>query len=225
MKQRLLVSLLTIVVFAAGFFARFLTEREHPLPPPPASLLGEFASGKGPAATEKKPAPKPFDRAQLVADIEKLRPQIDAYRARLETIDREYEAAFALILNLEQRAIYQAKQEKHRAESESKAALAPPSTPLSEEEIAKLRQRPFESAFWKVSYSGRLETAVREYKLDAKQEAAVRQLLIERREKFLALVDATPPPTFKLTALAASVQRLLDPAAEPAATTTPAPAK
>jgi hypothetical protein len=65
---------------------------------------------------------------------------------------------------------------------------------------------------------------VRDYKLDAKQEAALRQLMLERREKFLALVDSTPYPTLKLTSLAASVQRLVDPAAVPptAPATTPA---
>ncbi len=226
MKQSLLVTLLTVLGFAAGFVARVWTERgDRPLPPPP-TIGSEFLPG---STVEKKPAPRPaFNRAQLVAEIEKLRPQIDAYRERFEALDTDYEKAFREILNPEQRRAYDVKEadhEKRRAEREAKAAGAPPPPPLSDEEIAKLRQRPFERAFWKLSYIGRLEQTVKDHNLDAKQEAAVRRLLIERREKFLALVDSTPSPTFKLTALAASVQRLVDPNAAEAAAPATAPAK
>jgi hypothetical protein len=229
MKQRLLVALLTVLVFSAGFMARVWTERQRPLPPPPATLMSEFAGDKN-AQAQKPPAQKPFDRAQFIADIEKFGPQIEAYRKRIETMDCEFDEGFARLLNPEQKAILDAKiarDQKKRAEHEAKAALTPPA-PLTDEEIAKLRQRPFEAAFWKISFTGRLESTVKEFKLDAQQEAATRQLLAERREKFVALVDSTPPPTFKLIYLAAAVQRLVDPAAAPAQSAkpaTPSPAK
>lgn len=214
MSQRVVIPLLAAVAFGAGFGARIWTENDHALPPPPA-IGSEFINNP----SEKKPAPRPIDRAQLRAEVEKLRPQIDAYRAQLDAIDAEYEKALVGILNPAQRAIYDTKASKwrkNRAEQEAKTASTPPS-PLSDEEIAKLRQRPFENAFWKICFTGRLEQTTKDFTLEAAQQARVRELLVERRNKYIALVDSTPPPTFKLTSLAASVQRLIDPAAAPAA--------
>jgi hypothetical protein len=37
-------------------------------------------------------------------------------------------------------------------------------------------------------------------------------LLTQRREKFLALVDTTPPPSISLSQLASQTQKLADPA-------------
>lgn len=222
MKQRLIVALLTVVVFAAGFAGGVWRESHRPLPPPPAALGAEFTSGQpsdknAPPAQRQaaQNAAKPYDRAQLVAEIEKLLPQIEAYRNRVDEIDRECDAAFLQILNPEQRKMFDDRMQKRRAEANAKAPSPAPLTPLSEEEIAKLRQRPFENAFWKVSFTGRLEGTVKDFKLDAKQAAELRQILITRREKFLALIDSLPPPTFKLTALAREIQRLVDPAGAP----------
>ena len=70
MKQRVLVALLTVLVFAAGFAARMWTESDRPLPPPPAALMSEVL-GTQPAEKKSQNAPKPYNRAQLVADIGK----------------------------------------------------------------------------------------------------------------------------------------------------------
>jgi len=40
----------------------------------------------------------------------------------------------------------------------------------------------------------------------------VRELLLVHREKFLALVDLTPPPSIRLSELARSTQKLGEPA-------------
>lgn len=220
MTQRLVIPVLAVVAFGAGFGARIWTEGDRALPPPPTSFGGEFVRSQG---QEKKNGQKPsYNRAELVAEIERLRPHIETYRARFEALDADYDKAFAEILTPEQRHIFEEKQanaQKKRAEHEAKAAAAATQGPLSDEEIAKLRQRPFEIAFWKISFAGRLEQTARDYKLDAAQQEKVRALLIARREKFLALVDSTPSPTFRMTALAASVQRLVDPPQAPPAPT------
>ena len=220
MKQRIIVTLLTVLVFGVGFIGGQWAERHRPLPPPPAALMAEFATPQ-PVDKNVQPAqnkavqnaPQPYDRAQLVAEIEKLRPQIEAYRSRLEQIDREYEVEFVKILNPEQRRILEERMQKHRADLGSKEPVAAPQTPLSEEEISKLRDRPFQNAFWKVSFKGRLDGTVKDFKLDPEQAEALKQQLLIRREKFLALVDSLPPPTFRLAELAKEIQRLVDPSA------------
>jgi hypothetical protein len=52
------------------------------------------------------------------------------------------------------------------------------------------------------------DSLVKELKLDAEQQTKARELLKQRREKFLAIVDSTPPPSILLSRLAPAVQRL-----------------
>jgi hypothetical protein len=223
MTQRLVIPLVVVIAFGAGFGARLWTEGERALPPPPTSLGGEFV--RPPAVPEKKSSVKPYNRLELVSDIERLRPQIEAFRVRFEAIDAEYEKAFAKILDAEQKCVYDAKiaaAEKRRLDHESKAAAAPPPPLLSDEEIAKLRQRPFETVFWKMSITAKLEQTVHDYKLTPEQQAKERELLVARREKFLELLDSTPLPTVRMTSLAPAVERLIDPAAKSAGAISPA---
>ena len=99
----------------------------------------EFLTATG----EKKPAPAPYDRAKLVAEIEKLRPQIDIYRSRIDAIDADHEKAFMAVLKPQQLAVYEERAEKmkkDRAERDAKLAGLPV-VPLSDEEIAKLKKQ------------------------------------------------------------------------------------
>lgn len=57
------------------------------------------------------------------------------------------------------------------------------------------------------------DSLVKDLKLDAEQQIKARELLKQRREKFLAIVDSTPPPSILLSRLAPAVQRI---AADPA---------
>jgi hypothetical protein len=52
------------------------------------------------------------------------------------------------------------------------------------------------------------DSLVKDLKLDAEQQTKARELLKQRREKFLAIVDSTPPPSILLSRLAPAVQRL-----------------
>lgn len=228
MKQRLLVAFLTVLVFGAGFAARMFTENDRPVPPPPAAPYADLLP-KASSAENKTPqnAPKPYNRAQIIAEIEKLRPQIDSFRARMDAIDTEYEQAFAGILNVDQRRVYDAKMadaQKKKVEHDLKVAAQPP-PPLSDEEIAKLRQRPFETIFWRVSTIMKLEQVTRDYKLDEAQQARERELLGARRNKVLALLDTTQPPTVRMISLAPMVERLCDPASASKDAKAPAPGK
>jgi Spy/CpxP family protein refolding chaperone len=145
----------------------------------------------------------------LVAEIERLRPQIDSYRQRLDQIDAEFDGQLAAILTPEQRTHY-ATGQKRRAQRMAKglAEVAAGVTPLTDDEIDQLRQRSLSGVLWMVAPTMKHDSLVKDLKLDAEQQTKARELLKQRREKFLAIVDSTPPPSILLSRLAPAVQRL-----------------
>ena len=58
----------------------------------------------------------------------------------------------------------------------------------------------------------RLEWLTKEYSLDAAQQTTTRSLLALRRNKFIALFDATPHPSIRLSRLAPQIERVAAPA-------------
>jgi hypothetical protein len=212
-KQRLLIAIFTVLVFAAGFGARVWTEDDRALPPPPAPGA-EFVRAPAPPAGDAKAEPRRGpDRTKIIADIERFRPQIDAYRNRFESIDAEFQRDFVLVLNAEQRAHYDAVK-KNRADDRAKkdAKAAADTSLLTDDQIERLRQRPLGNALYSVAITWPLDHLTQEYKLDEAQQAKVRELLRIRREKFLALVDSTPVPSITLSELARQTQKLAQPA-------------
>jgi len=206
MTQRLIVALLTVAVFLAGYGARIWTEPRQPVPPVPAALAQEFSR---PAKGVDSKSKRQLDRAKLVADIEKLRPQIFAYTARVEEIDAEFEREFVPLLNPEQREKH-AQNKKKRAERDAKKLAD--RAPLSDEDIQREKESPFSSIYWMVTVSHGLEWMTKEYSLDAAQQASTRSLLALRRNKYIALFDATPHPSIRLSRLAPLIERVAPPA-------------
>jgi hypothetical protein len=52
------------------------------------------------------------------------------------------------------------------------------------------------------------DSLIKDLKLTDAQQLKTRELLRDRREKFLAIVDSTPPPSIMLSRLAPAAQRL-----------------
>ncbi|HWA09546.1 MAG TPA: hypothetical protein VG838_08870 [Opitutaceae bacterium] len=202
MKHRLLVAFLTVLVFATGFAAHAWTETARPVPAPP-KLGGEFAPNS--SAPEGK---KPVNRTQLIADIERNKTQIDAYRAQVMALDGEFEHGFTALLRPEQCEQYAAMQKKRAdriAEHEAKASVT-----LTDDDIDRLMQRPVFGVLNTLALSDLIEHLTKEYKLDAAQQGDTRELLLRRRDKFIALIGSTPPPSIRLSWLAPVVQKLAD---------------
>lgn len=204
MNQRLFVALLTVAVFAAGYGARVLTEPRATVPPAPASLAQEF--GRAALSPTEKRSERQLDRAKLVAEIQKLRPQIEAYSAQMQEIDGEFDREFAQILNPAQREKLLANQ-KRWAERDAKRAAK--RDLLSDEEIQREQDRSMTWVYWKVTVTPRLEMLTREYRLDASQQTATRALLTLRRNKFIALFDSTPHVSIRLSRLAPLIERVM----------------
>lgn len=206
MKQSALVALLTLLGFAAGFGARVWTEGAPAMPGPP-GMGGEFTSKS--AAPEVK---KPLNRAELIAEIERLRPQIEAYGARIAELDADFDRNFDGLLDpaqREQRAATLKKRAEKAAKDEAKAGAD--SSLLSDDQIDRLTHRPLYNVLRLIAVKPKVESLATEYKLDAVQQARLSEVLTTRRDKFLALLDSTTAPTIRLSALAPVVQKLADP--------------
>lgn len=214
MKQRLLIALLTVIGFAAGFGARMLTESGCKVPPPPAPGTEFVRTNATPAPTdttgEKKPVFTEKDREKFVAEIEKVRPQIEAYHKRLDEIYEEFDRDFSTLLTPEQKAIFEA-QQKRNAENRAKRAAkeAAETGPLTDTQIEQLRRQPLWNALWAIAVTWRLDRITHDYKLTPDQVAKVHELLERRRQHFLELVDSTPPPSITYSELASRTQKLL----------------
>jgi hypothetical protein len=204
MTQRVFVGLLTVVVFVAGYFTRALTARVEPVPPPPAALARELAPATG-QKTGGKSFKHKLDRSEVVADIQKLRPQIDRYIAQVQEIEAEFDREFTAILNPKQRE-KRAAYLKKRAEQEAKRIAD--REPLSDEALARERERPLTDIYWMITVTPRLERLIKEYELDDAQQTQTRALLSVRRNKFIALFEATPHPSLRLTRLAPMIERV-----------------
>jgi len=196
MNQRVFVALLTVIVFAAGYAARGFVERGRPVPPPPPALAREYTS----AATPQGAKPDhQLDRAKLVAEIEKLRPQIEAYRTQVEEIDGEFERDFSQLLQPGQREKFVATQKRW---SERTAKRLASRAPLTDEDIFRARERPLTEIYRMVTVTPGMDWFTKEYNLDASQQTQLRAVLALRRTKFLALLDSTPHPSIRLSRLA-----------------------
>ena len=204
MRDRVLAALLTLAVFAVGFGAGTWAERHRPLPGPPAAFMSEFGAKPSPPA----PAPNPpVNRAQLLEQIEKIRPEIESFRARTDEIYAQFDRDMLTVLTPEQDAAYLKKFRTQHASGPQDEEK-----PLSDEEIGRLLQRPLRTLAYFVVLPMTLDRMVTELKLDDSQRDKVRDFLRVRREKFIELVDSVPPPSLMLSRLAPVAQRLSQPA-------------
>lgn len=207
MNQRVFVALLTVGVFIAGYFARVWTEPRQSVPPAPAALAQEF-SRPAVSATDKKNE-RQLDRAKLVAEIQKLRPQIESYSTQVQEVDSEFEREFLQILTPAQREKFVSSQKKWAERDAKRAAKR---ELLTNEEIQREQERSMTYVYWKITVTPRLEMLTREYGLDANQQNATRALLVLRRNKFIALFDSTPHVSIRLSRLAPLIERVAAPA-------------
>jgi hypothetical protein len=206
MRERALAALLTAVVFAIGFGAGVWEDRHRPFPRPPGPMLGEFSIGHGPPGH----VPQPVNRAQLIEQIDAIRPQMEAFRARINEIYGEFDRDIDAVLSPDQRVTYEKRFRSQRAFG-GPGAPAEGDRPLSDEQIEQLLQRPFRTLAFLVVLPMTLDRMSTELNLDETQRQKVKDLLRVRREKFIELVDSSPPFSLMLSRLAPIAQRLSEP--------------
>lgn len=212
MKSRVFIALLTVVMFGAGYGARWWMDCSQCTVPPAPALLGELTTAKPAPAKAKNSNPeKPPNAAKLAAEIERLRPQIEAFRTRMDQIDDELDQQVLALLKPEQKPLFD-KMLKRRVEYREKEEAGITSDHLlTAEQIASLQQRPLYKLLAVVAVPQRLDWMATDLKLDDAQKEKAREILRERREKFLALIDSSPPPSLTLSRLAPLAKQLGEP--------------
>ncbi|MEO6005930.1 MAG: hypothetical protein ABIZ04_12450 [Opitutus sp.] len=212
MTSRVFIASLTVVMFGAGYGARLSTEHSRCAIPPPPALLGELAPKQEPAKVKTStPAERPANAAKLAAEIERLRPSIDEFRARMESMDDELDRQTVALLRPDQLPLWE-KVLKRRVEYRKKEQAGISADQLlTAEQIASLQQQPLYKLLAVVVVPQKLEWTAKDLKLDDEQKEKMREILRVRRDKFLALVDSSPPPSLTLSRLAPLAQQLGEP--------------
>ena len=214
MKLRLLIAALTVLVFAAGFGASIWTQRHGPLHGPPVSLLGEVRDRK---VDVQLPLNDASTISQINAEIERIKPDIDAFRKKLDAINHDLRQKIDVLLTPAQHEEFE---KMHKRYEERRAGRTDSSLPTVESSPSggttlKLPffAEPIEGMTSAIVVPLTLDHLTTALQLDDRQKAAVHQLLLERREKFLELIDSTPPPSIGLNRLAPIINKLAAPAA------------
>jgi hypothetical protein len=204
--------LVAVLAFTAGAFSGRWYEARRPLPPPPGPWMGEFGGSRpGPS----RAVSSPISRADFIAEAERLRPQIVAFRKHLDEIEDEFERDLGIILTPEQRVL-NAERLRRRAEARTAADGRRP----DEERLMHLAQVPNMVLLRYVTLQMGYEYLNRDLKFNAAQRDKVFDLLRIRRSRVLEFVDKNPPPSVRLMLLAPYAQRLAPP---PAAQDGPGP--
>jgi hypothetical protein len=212
MKERLQIVVTTVVVFLLGLGVGVWTQRRGPMPPPPIRPMGEFFvhRGFGP------PIPPPWiigfgsgpsiSPGQMRVRIEALHPQIEAFRGDVEAIEEGFRKQLDAILAPQQR--------RKLAEFEASARPLPTNLPVAAEDVAGEMPAPIPPPplpgcageatnlfVPMIIYRPSLERVTAVLHLNPQQRDQLKTLMIDRRDRLLALVDKTPPPSFKLGAI------------------------
>lgn len=194
MKGNLQVVLTTIVLFLAGLVVGIWSQRNKPLPPPPFGVMGEFR-GFGPHVFGPGPPPPPPwvvggampggppNPEEIRKRMAIMLPQFENFQRQLASIEQEFRNSFEAILTPEQ---------KQKLEMvKRRLGNLPPPLPGCGPEMGPV----FVST---IIYKPLFDHLVEDLALTQDQQQKLKQLLLERRNKFLAMVDNTPPPSFKL---------------------------
>jgi len=220
MKQRFFVAIVTALVFCAGYLAGLYTEQHRPLPGPPLQFLGEFNRPNGQPDTKSH---KPVNRADVVAQVKSLLPMLEDFQRQSQAIDAQFEQDLNPILTPDQRSVQSKEladeQKRHRNKTQRDE-----NRPVTDDELTYLlREQPSRTISNYVVIPFVLDQQTKRYNLDPDQREKVRALLKVRRDRFLGLVDSSPPPSVVLSRLAPLMTRLAQPLPAAPAASAPAP--
>lgn len=210
MKEQFQIVLITIGLFVAGLLMGIWTQKTKPVPSPPTPVFGEFGAFQppaGPGAAIGRFSPRHAAAIiEMNRNIAELEPKIKEFQASLDAIEKEFRGKLGTVLNAEQQKQLTALEAEETPITVPGGPLpfpapemrAEPSAPGVQGQVLGFRP-PIPVGGWlmmsMILYQPSLQHLSGALKLDAKQQAAVKNLMAERRTALLALIDKSPPPT------------------------------
>ena len=180
MKHNIVVIALTLAVFMSGFVVGVMSQRHKPGRfPMPVPAMGEFA---GMHDGMEPPPPRECDMPKSEEEMKAVRADMDAFKVKMDSIHEDFRAKVNGVLKEEQKAKWGALIDKRREGGPPPVHMAP-------------HRRGDMNFIGMVIYKPVLERLTADLKLDSAQRTQVEELLKERREKTIALIDVTPPPS------------------------------
>lgn len=218
MKKVLLLILLTATAFAAGLAAGLWSVRHcSAVPRPPTSLFSEFWDVTRPGSTlQALVKSRPELACTVNCELEKLRPDIDAFRQKMRAIETDFRTQVDAMLRTDQQARFAALHKRHdptrrllkestratpapqEVASAPSAAPAQPTSPARDTKVTRMYFDSIEAITAIVCTSYTLERYACALQLDATQKQQLLDLLHTRRDRFIQLVDTESPPSMKL---------------------------
>jgi len=181
---------------------------------PPGLRVEQYAPGKGGFAMGRFSPGHPAAIVTMNKHIAELEPKIREFQGAVDSIEKEFRGKLDKLLTPEQRTKLAAIEAEAAPETAGPGPLPPPQLELEEQGVVPAPppppgaegQRfvvgfhtPFPVGGWlmmsMIIYQPSLDHLTSELKLDAAQQAAVKDLMVERRTELLALIDKSPPPT------------------------------
>jgi hypothetical protein len=198
MREKAVIFILTTAIgFAVGFYAGKWNERNRPVCAAPAAVLDEVRDE--PLKTAISDPAREEAVRRIEAEMEVFRTKVNAIRDDfLDKLD-------AILATPGQHEKFKAIRERFLAKRPPRPAAPADAAADAAGKSAKppQQQEEFESVIMMLIMVPRAqEWFVRKLDLDEKQSEQVQALLVERRDKFIELVDATPPPSTKLHRIA-----------------------
>ncbi|MDR0353450.1 MAG: hypothetical protein LBI02_08920 [Opitutaceae bacterium] len=195
MRDKAILFILTTAIgFAAGFCAGTWHERNRPICAAPAAVLDEVRDQPLKTAISDPAREEAARRIKAEMDVfkEKVNAIRDDFLDKLETI----------LATPEQHAKFKSMRERFLAKRQPRPA-APADAATGDPAKPPPPQEEIESVIMMLIMVPRAqEWYARKLNLDEKQLTQVQTLLVEQRDRFIALVDTTPPPSTKLHRIA-----------------------
>jgi hypothetical protein len=197
MNKGVVIALTTLIGFSAGTFAASWMHNHQPVPAPPTGLMGEVRDMPLNTALPDDPnTPPPSGQPLQEEALRQMKAEIDAFKKKVDPIKTEFRTQLEALLTPVQR---------ERLKAMTERPPQPAGTPAPKESSKDRGYRMYDgldSTITLVVIPFTLARITEELGLTPAQRDAVHKLLIQRRERFIALVDSTPPPSFNLSKIA-----------------------
>ena len=224
MKEQIHIVLITLGLFVAGLLMGIWTQKTRPIPPPPAQVLGEFGALPPPeimgGGYRVADGPEmgggfaiqrfsPGHTGAVIAmnrNIAEMEPKIREFQEAVDAIEKDFRTELDKVLTPDQRAKLNSMEAEEGPQTVGQVPMPPPPAPMEGHDAGGERfvvgfHPPFPFGGWlmmsMIVYQPPLDHLTTELKLDAGQQAAVKQLMLRRRADLLALIDKSPPPTLE----------------------------